>query len=326
MPRFENDDDVEVLNLGVQDDAQPDKDTDPDTDDDDRGDDHEPTGDDDEEVAGAGAEGAGEGDDEEADPMDPEVLRDIAGNGKKAPVPYTRFAEVIAQRDQAIAALMQVPGAIAATAAQPAAAPVKDPPPAYDFRAKMRERNKLILEGDEEGAAALDAEIHDKTFELAEARATATAQAHASAVIQQDRAEAAVAAVFHDYPFLSDADPATFNAEALADVMMYRERYIKEGLSIPEAIRKAADKVAPMYTEKAPDKKDATGKPPAKEPGAVRNARVAAAQPPKTHAVGTSSRRGQVAYTEGVGQMSDDEYQKMPEAERKRLRGDFVWQ
>ena len=265
-----------------------------------------------------------EEEEDDTDDLDEETLRDIGGTGT---VPLARLNEVLEQNRQLTERLIAVTGG-----GKPTGAPAAEDPPAFDLKAKIKERNAKLLEGDEDAAATLDEEIiqyHQKQGAAAGAQA-------ARELIEQDRTNAAVAEVMRDYPQLNDAKKKTFDADALQEVITLRNGYIQNGMSVAEALRKAANRLLGKAAREDDDGEDdedrARGKRKvAKDPNQrsvkqLRNQmRRAQRTPPSLRNAGSGGKPA-------GGEMTAEQLARMPESKFKRLdpkakseaRGDFV--
>ena len=264
-----------------------------------------------------------EEEEDDTDDLDEETLRDIGGTGT---VPLGRLNEVLEQNRQLTERLIALSGGN-----QPAA-PETHAAPAFDLKAKIKERNAKLLEGDEDAAATLDEEIiqyHQKQGAAAGAQA-------ARELIEQDRTNAAVAEVMRDYPQLNDAKKKTFDADALQEVITLRNGYIQNGMSVAEALRKAAKRLLGKAAREDDDGEDdedrARGKRKvAKDPNQrsvkqLRNQmRRAQRTPPSLRNAGSGGKPA-------GGELTAEQLARMPESKFKRLdpkakseaRGDFV--
>ena len=271
---------------------------------------------------GEGGEGDGEG-------ADPEFLAELAGEGGRTPktVPYARLAEVTAQNQKLMEVLEAVAsGRISASqVAQPQQ--TQEQEPAFDLKAKVKERNSALLEGDEDRAAEIDMEIEEYRNVTIRQQAKQEALADFEGAQQQRELNNIVSQAFGKYTFLNDQSD-DYNEEALDEVMMYRNHYMSKGDSITSALSKAIDKVCPGYAG------EDAGKPAGSESSAskmsggrnpqkvLRNARAAAAQPPQTGKSGVANRETIDAGKLDLENMSDDDYDNLPEDVKARLRGD----
>lgn len=236
----EDDDDTTDLSISSdddQDDEGLEDDEDGDDEDDgsdlDDGDADEDDGDEDDQDDGEGdddgEEEAGDDDEDDEDDLDPDDpdLAAIASEGDDPPasIPYARVVEMVEKARQE--------GAAGKTADTPPAEPE------FDLKGKIAERNKAILDGDEEKATELDLEIEEYRTKEAERRVASQLQA--------DRATAqlnkAVKHVMAKYPALNDQNGKYYDPEAVQDVRALRDTYIRErGMAPAAALLKAADR------------------------------------------------------------------------------------
>lgn len=277
----------------------------------------------------------GEDPDAEEEEPDPELLRRVARGGKAGSVPHARFNEVNEERKRLLAILekQQQGGG--------AAAPKKgEEEPAFDLKAKIKERNKLLLEGKEDEAAELDAEILTHQQKVA----TASARAEAAQAREAERLDEVAEAAIAEYPFLNPQSKK-HNAEALEEVQAMRDLYIRKGDKPHVALQKAVERVCPRYEEEREerggkrDRDDGGGKPKqkgkdgesegdGKKPkkdvkSLLRRAAAAARTPPNTRDAGAGNRERNAADVDPAD-MDDDEYDALPESEKRRMRGDVV--
>ena len=295
----------------------------------------------DEVTPGTGEEGdpdggeGGEGGEGEGDPVDPELLAELAGEGGgKTPkvVPYARLAEVTAQN----AKLMELldgfaTGRLAAGKPAAEAAAAADTTPAFDMKAQIKARNAALLEGDEDKAAEIDLAIEEYRNTTIRQAARQEAMADFTAATQKQQLDGIVTTAFGKYTFLNDQSE-DYNEEALDEVMMYRNHYMTKGDSLPVALAKAIDKVCPQYVEGDGGEGGGEGAPakPAAAAGGrdpnkvIRNAKAARAQPPETARAGTANRETIDVSKLDIEHMSDDKFDALPAEVKARIRGDAV--
>lgn len=207
-------------------------------------------------------------------------------SGRAQVIPRARFDEVNAklhaERERAEELARQLAEA-KAIKDQAAAEKAAD-----DAQAKIDELEAkhydAILEGDKESALAIRREINQVIRADAERQAAERAErAIAERQKRDDEGRAAaefeslVAETLTKYPFLDDAS-AEANAEAIADVVVWRDHFLGAGKSIAEALRLSVGKVAPLYAKSAaepvPAKEDTR-----KKAAIERNAADAVSQP-----------------------------------------------
>lgn len=275
------------------------------------------------------------------DDTDPEFLATLAGDegGKPQMVPYPRMAEVVAQNRRLMDVLEGITSGRLSIPQPVAAAPAKEAEPAFDMRAQIKARNAALLEGDEEAAAEIDMTIEEHRNTTIRAQARQEAMADFEGRQQQQTLETIVADAFGKYTFLADKDAAgqpnpDYNPEALDEVMMYRNHYVQKGDALPVALQKAINKVCPQYIEEdeTPEQKELRekaekeaiakgGRDPAK---VIRNAKAAASQPAALATAGTPNRETIDTNKLDLENMSDEEYDKLPESVKAKARGDVA--
>lgn len=289
-------------------------------------------------------EGDDEGDEEEEDeeegeePLDAEALAAIAGGKTPKSIPYSRFQQVVAQNQQLIDALTSGRGAGAASAQTKEETPA---PPPFDFKAKSKEYRNALLDGDDEKAEALEAEIDAaKAEKIKTDLLDAVRQEQAQ---ERARAEAAtvqqvIGGVMKDYPIFNDASGDDFDQEALDELIGLRDTYIKKGMPVAEAIRKAADRVAQLngYEVKGAAKPaKGNGKKVGKKASvagednrSVRDKRRALSNarrtPPNLGRNGTGNRAVPSMQDYGENGPSEAQIRRMSDKEKAIARGDIV--
>lgn len=215
-------------------------------------------------------------DDEDADPqLTKEQLEALAAeededgdpDDTSDMVPRSRLnAEIEKGKDKSLV----IRALLRSGAGTPAPAAAKDPDPEpepeflkYDFKAKGREVIKLIAEGDEDRASALQDEIEDtrakvNQYNLDKARAEATAQATGEFQAQRarDALDATVADVYERYPMLNNQSKHRNEAAILA-VNGKTKELMAKGKPAHLALAEAADKmmkILGLATDKTPAK------------------------------------------------------------------------
>lgn len=241
-------------------------------------------------------------------------------------IPKGRFDEVNEERKALAAQLAHANAALAALATggkAPAAKEAAEDPPAFDLKAAMRERLQALASGDDDRALELDEAIQQHTLAQATENARRQYEAAQATMTQQQQAaalKATAAELTALYPQL-DVKSADADQDAIDFVVARRDRLMAEGKPAHEALRLAVTVAAKRFgfdgDESAPTKSDPVA---ARLLAArQRNAAAAAAQPPELG--GKGNRATQVARLD-VEKMTDEEFAALPEAEKKRLRGD----
>lgn len=322
---FEDDDIHTDLNIGGDhDDGDEDEDEDEDRgddiddddiEDDDDGDDIDDDDDDDDDDDGDDDDDDGDDGDEDPDvDIDEDSLRDIAGDGR---VPLSRLNEVLEQNRQLMNLLAQRGGGEANRGESTVETPE------FDLKAKQKERNEKLLEGDADAAAAIDDEIARHLISSASNAATAAAQR----ALEQAETTRTIADLQRRYPVLDDSPGnKKFDRDVLDAVVGLRTQYMARGMSMPEALRKAAKFVC--GGRGAAEGAESRGRAPrnertlAQKREALRRAR---AQPPRVSGVGASGRTAVRGLSEEeLARMPDGKFKAIPERERRAARGDFI--
>lgn len=265
------------------------------------------------------------------------ALKKVASEAEEDPdgergamIPKGRFNEVNVRMQKAeaeAAALRELirAGVVAAPAAAPAQAPVADEPQ-FDLKAMIRQKNAALASGDDEMADELDEKIQKHNVKVAtEAALQQMRETNEQAAARQ--AQAAMEAVAKDvkvaYPQL-DEKSTQANPEAIEFVIFKRDRLIADGIVAHKALARAVENAAKVFGFSADKESAAT---PAQaavdkriEEARTRNARAANSQPP---ILGGNGERATASARVNVAEMSDEDFRALPEAEKKRLRGDM---
>lgn len=321
----DDDFDPELLHPGIEEEEEEEEEDDPDEEpeddegEEDRGDDVDPSLVEEDEPA---PDADGKPTEEETDL---ELLAELAGDGGKAKmVPHARFNEVNETLKQERAERLRLEEELArARGAQPAA-PAEKPatPEAYNFDDAEDRFMDALLDGDKEAAAKIRAEIRaEERKEFAQQSAQSAQQVtdaelkRREAEAEQQVAQKVMSAAITKYPFLNheseDAD-----AEAIEDVIARRDLYLKRGMPFAKALATAVEKVAPRYApqeeEPKPAKRTATAE--QINRNLDREKRIPAAMP------GVGERGKDIDYAK----LSEDEFDALSEADKRKARGDFV--
>ena len=167
-----------------------------------------------------------------------------------------------------------------------------------------------IINGEKEMAKEIRAQINAEIYN----KARAASEEVVSTTLTQREIQSSFAKVVEqtvtDYPFLDSNSPDA-NAEAIGEVVEWRDFYLSKGDTPAAALQKAAAKIAPIYSKAAPELP--TDK---RKQAAIANAaKASAAQPPAVEA-GIGNR----AVPFGDDIIGDQaKWDKAPEAERQRF-------
>lgn len=237
-------------------------------------------------------------------------------------VPQQRFREVNDALKLERAEKAQLLELLARQAPAAAPPPAETKPEPFDVKAKEREYTAALLNGDDEAAVDIRMQINAEITRQADERAAQAEERAFERLSQREQAkvftEEAVS-IRNEYPEL-DETGAKANESAIKFVVRERDALISDGESPHNALRIAAEAAAVRYGFA---KASASAEP---APGNVRqiqsvtrNARAANAQPAPLSGVGD---RATQAVRMDVEKMDEDEFDALPAAEKRRLRGD----
>ena len=167
-----------------------------------------------------------------------------------------------------------------------------------------------IINGEKERAKEIRAQINAEIYNKARAASEEVVSTTLTQREIQSSFAKAVEQTVTDYPFLDSNSPDA-NAEAIGEVVEWRDFYLSKGDTPAAALQKAAAKIAPIYSKAAPelptDKR--------KQAALATAAKASAAQPPAVEA-GIGNR----AIPFGDDIIGDQaKWEKASEAERLRM-------
>lgn len=257
---------------------------------------------------------------------------DQAGKHASGTIPKPRFDQVNQKRKDAEAALELANKELeryraqeAATAKAPAAAPAPAaatpaPAAAPDLEAQEEAYEQALIDGDTKKAAQIRRALNESM--LAQAKAEAKAEAVQELTQRQTAQllETTAKNVTDAFPYLNTAE----GAEALDLILAARDRKMAKGMPAHLALLEAANAIAPKFApdDETPSRDSASGQP-AKDlrPAAAlaRGAADSTAQPPALQAgIGQRATAARV----NVSQLTEEQFEALTPAEKKRLRGD----
>lgn len=267
---------------------------------------------------------------------------------QQAAVPYGRFSEVNERRKQAEREADELRTEVErwragstgkGSESGPAQVPVDKAPAAPEFDLDGKEKSYLdaLMEGDTSAAsvirreinAAVMAQARRETTELMQAEFAQREQQQATAIAQQlmqaqaTALQAAALAVVAKYAYLD----TEAGADAMDMIIARRDALVAKGQAPHEALRAAADFIAPRFapegaahtpakaSEKAPPQTDLR-----ESAARTRGAQASVAQAPA--AVAGMGNRATGGDALDVNRMDDDQFERLSAAEKSRLRGD----
>lgn len=229
-------------------------------------------------------------------------------------IPKSRFDEVNNRKNELASELAEAQRVIESLRA-PAAKPAPD---TFDEDSKEQAYIDAMLDGNADLAKSLRREINANLISQTVQQVRAeTAQEQAATTLKQASAQAVA-----DFPYLDTDD----GADALELIVASRNDKIAKGMSPAEALRSAVAMIAPKFapeSDETPSRELTGGKPAADTRTAAALARGAAdsnLQPPTIQA-GTGNRA--TAGRVDVANMSEEQFENLTLAEKKRARGDL---
>jgi len=238
---------------------------------------------------------------------------------KKPMVPKARLDEVLAKQKALQKQLDEI------NAANEKA---EEAPESYDFDAKEVEYQNMVLDGETDKAVALRREIRKAEREQLEYEM----RQEMSQTVNQDRQmtalQQAANAMEDAYPVF-DRNSDDFNEDMTNEVVELRDAFMMKGYEAVDALSKAvkyvvkdhdldqAQESAPSLAGKA-QKSDELAK---KRAQVSKKLKAAEAQPPELPGE-SSSNHGEKALD--LSSMTEEEFDALPEATLKRLRGDIL--
>ena len=249
--------------------------------------------------------------DQEEEPIDPELLQAVAGDAEAKSVPYGRFKEV----NDKLRELEAMVTELKTSRQTKESATQAEPPDEFDIDAAEADYLQAFEEGDTQRALLIRKAINDEIRR----QATGATQAELNRRTETELVNEVARQAVEKYPFLDDnGDPAAVN-----DVIEWRDFYASKGESPSQALAKAVEKVAPLYAR--PSNGSAQ---PVVDKGKAsqmlsaareRNAAASLSQAPQGGGVGD---RGRVNLK--PSEMTEEELSRLPEKEKRRLRGDML--
>jgi len=251
-----------------------------------------------------------------------EAEETVAEEPKRHMVPKSRLDEVLAKQK----ALEKQLDDLRAQKQEPGEAPE-----AYDFDAKEVEYQNLVLDGEAQKAAALRKEIRaaeraQLEYEISSKIGESVSQSQQATALQQAASE-----LENNFPVF-DRNSDQYNEGYTQEVIDLRDAFIMKGENAVAALTKAAKFVlreydlvdmgesapAPSLSGETAPRVDEVAK---KRAEVSRKLKAAEAQPPEMPGE-SSSARGEKPLD--IASMTEDEFNALPEATLKRLRGDLL--
>ena len=253
---------------------------------------------------------------EAAELEEPVVEKKLA---KKTMVPKARLDEVLAKQKALQKQLDEINAANEKSA---------EAPEDYDFDTKEVEYQNMVLDGETDTAVALRREIRKAEREQLEFEMRQEMSQTVSQDRQMNALQQAAMAMEEAYPVFSH-DSEDFNEEMTNEVIELRDAFISKGYEAVDALSKAVKYVvksndldvvedgAPSLAGKAKSVDEVAKK----RAQVSKKLRAADAQPPELPGE-SSSTHGEKGID--LATMTEEEFDALPEATLKRLRGDIL--
>lgn len=255
-------------------------------------------------------------DEEKAEATKLEADRAEKTKKKEPMIPKSRLDEVLA-KNKALQAEIEAERA-AREARQPA---VDKDAKAFDFDAKETEYMKLVMEGETDKALKVRKEIRAaEQAQLVAQTSTHTAQDSEAVALQKAAAE-----IEANFPQFRKGHEK-FNEEATKVVIKMRDGLIATGSNAVEALNEAVEfAVRKFGFDESIENKDRTNvvelDEKRKADATKKKIDAQQKQPPELKGEGNKTKRQE---PNAVEEMSDEEFNALPESAKRRLRGDFL--
>lgn len=267
---------------------------------------------------------------EEQEPAEEEPAEEEEEEGEEDTddrrIPKARFDEVLKERNQLREEFERLRRKVEELEQGKQAEPEPEPEPEaaapepYDFEAAEAKFAEAVINGDVEEAKRIRAEITRKQLEIAEQTARAEAAQVQNLAQMQVQFQRAVEELENQYPAFRPGDEA-YDQEAVDAVLKIHSGLVAVGEDPVAALEQAATLVAaqrglqPVGREEAPQQQAA----PAKKPAVKQKLSAKEKQPPKQGGVA-----GRSVDDLDLDNLSEEEFDALPEATKARLRGDIL--
>jgi len=252
-------------------------------------------------------------------PETEEVVEEVVEEPKAPMVPKSRLDEVLAKNKEMQKKLQDI---------EKQETSEENKAPEYDFVAKEKEYQDLVLEGQTDAAAQLRNEIRqaERTQVMTEM------QSQMGQTVQQDREQHELQQkaneIMEVFPIF-DEKSKSFDEKLTQEVMELRDAFIYQGYGAADSLAKATEVTllskkpellqvsdepkadpAPTLTKAVQEKKQ--------KQNVKKKIEASQAQPPKMKGDGAKE-----AKVVNINTLSDDEFGALPEETLRRMRGDF---
>jgi len=239
-------------------------------------------------------------------------------------IPKARFDEVNNQKKELAEQLAEARSLLESMRQQPRQAdPAPDPAPVFDEAGKEREYLDALMEGESDKAAEIRMEINRNLREQATADAEArqaTREAQAEGRQNEAKVEVVRAQALVDYPFLGEPEGdevvelinAAFNRRIAGGM--------EHGKALAEAVATVAPKFAPGVTVAPGEGSQTAARVDTRPRDALARGAADSNRQPASIQDGSGNRAS--AARVDVTDMSEEQFENLSKADKKRLRGD----
>lgn len=255
---------------------------------------------------------------ETEDEVEEQVAEEPEPDKKEAPkmIPKSRLDEVLAQNKALKKRIEQ---------SEKVQKEIEETPEAYDFDSREEEYMDAVLDGDKDKAKAIRKEIRQAEASKMESELTRDIEQKVTRSSTETAIQDAAHAIEEAFPIF-DSNSDDFNETLTAEVNKYMTGFVQSGQNPVEALEEATtyvlqkNNMLDASTESVPTlgNTDPTAK---KKAQVSKKLKAAESQPPDLPGE-SSANKGEQPYD--LNNMTEEEFDALPEATLKRIRGDIL--
>ena len=255
---------------------------------------------------------------ETEDEVEEQVAEEPEPDKKEAPkmIPKSRLDEVLAQNKALKKRIEQ---------SEKVQKEIEEAPEAYDFDSREEEYMDAVLDGDKDKAKAIRKEIRQAEASKMESELTRDIEQKVTRSSTETAIQDAAHAIEEAFPIF-DSNSDDFNETLTAEVNKYMTGFVQSGQNPVEALEEATtyvlqkNNMLDASTESVPTlgNTDPTAK---KKAQVSKKLKAAESQPPDLPGE-SSANKGEQPYD--LNNMTEEEFDALPEATLKRIRGDIL--
>ena len=247
-----------------------------------------------------------------------QVAEEPKPDKKEAPkmIPKSRLDEVLAQNKALKKRIEQ---------SEKVQKEIEETPEAYDFDAKETDYMNAVLDGDQDKAKSIRREIRQAERSQIESELTRDIEQKVTRSSTETAIQDAANAIEEAFPIF-DSSSSDFNEALTSEVNKYMTGFVQSGQNPVEALEEATtyvlqkNNMLDASTESVPTlgNTDSTAK---KKAQVSKKLKAAESQPPDLPGE-SSANKGEQPYD--LNNMTEEEFEALPEATLKRIRGDIL--